>query len=100
MPLQQYHLELSLHAQRDLKKLPVAIQHDIVFNHLPKIEQDPYATTIPLAGALKGERSYHFGRKPEYRIICYIEADSIIVTLIGSRENIYQRAKRRKKFFG
>jgi mRNA-degrading endonuclease RelE of RelBE toxin-antitoxin system len=50
-----------------------------------------------LIGALKGERSYHFGRKPEYRIIYYIDNDLITVTIIGTREGIYKRAKRRKK---
>jgi mRNA-degrading endonuclease RelE of RelBE toxin-antitoxin system len=50
----------------------------------------------PLAGVLKGERSFHFGRKPEYRLIYYIEKSSIIITALGSREAIYKKAKRRK----
>jgi len=48
-------------------------------------------------GTFKGEHSYHFGRKPEYRIIFYVEDRSITVTIIGTREGIYKRAKRRKK---
>jgi len=39
-----------------------------------------------LLGTLKGERSYHFGRKPEYRIIFYPENNLITVTIIGTRE--------------
>jgi len=92
-----YHLELSLAAKRDLKRLPRSIQKEIVFKHLPEIVKDPFSKTEPLLGTLKGERSYHFGRKPEYRIIYYIEDDLIIVTIIGKRESIYKRAKRRKK---
>ena len=81
-----YELVLSPAARRDLKRLPVSIQKDIVFHHLPAIEKDPFSKTKPLFGTLKGERSYHFGRKPEYRIIFYIEETTIIITIIGTRE--------------
>jgi len=49
----------------------------------------------PLVGVLYKERSYHFGRKPEFRIIYSIEDNLITVTLIGTRESIYKKAKRR-----
>jgi len=62
-----YHLELSFAAKRDLKRLPRSIQKEIVFKHLPEILKDPFSKTEPLLGTLKGERSYHFGRKPEYK---------------------------------
>ena len=91
-----YRLELSPAAKRDLKKLPLNIQKDIVFKHLPEIQSEPYIKGSPLAGTLRGERSYHFGRRPEYRIIYFIENNSITVTIVGTRENIYRRAKRRK----
>jgi len=92
-----YKLELSAAAKRDLKRLPMSVQKDIVFNHLPIIENDPTAKSEPLSGAMKGERSYHFGRQPEYRIIFSMKNQIITVTIIGSRENIYKRAKRRGK---
>jgi len=92
-----YKLELSPAAKRDLKRLPLPVQKDIVFKHLPEIAGDPLLKTKPLVGTLKGERSYHFGRKPEYRIIFYLEEDTVTVTIIGTREGIYKRAKRRKK---
>jgi len=92
----EYAIELSPAARRDLKRLPLEIQRDIVFIHLPAIQGDPYKAGEPLRGVLKGERSYHFGRKPEYRIIYFVEGNSIIVTIIGTREGIYKRAKRRK----
>ena len=91
----KYRLLLAPAARRDLKKLPHHIQKQIVFEHLPEIECDPLGVGKPLFGALKGELSYHFGRKPEYRIIYFIENDLVVVTIIGSRENIYKRAKRR-----
>jgi mRNA interferase RelE/StbE len=92
-----YQLEISPAAKRDLKKLPNPLQKKIVFEHLPKIQEEPYSTSEPLIGTLKGERSYHFGRKPEYRIIYYIEEDLITVTIIGTREGVYKRAKRRRR---
>ena len=91
-----YKLDLSPAARRDLKRLPLSIQKEIVFQHLPEISRDPFSKTKPLVGIFKRERSYHFGRKPEYRIIFYIEEDSITISIIGTREGIYKRVKRRK----
>jgi len=92
-----HRLEISPAAERDLKRLPLSIQKDIALKHLPEIARDPFSKSKPLVGTLKGERSYSFGRKPEYRIIFYIEDDLIIVTIVGTREGIYRRAKRRRK---
>ncbi len=69
--LKAYSLEFSPAAKRDLKRLPYSIQKEIVFEHLPAIVKDPFSKSEPLVGAHQGERSYHFGRKPEYRIIFY-----------------------------
>lgn len=91
-----FKLELAPAAKRDLKKLPVDIQRKIVFHYLPLIQDEPYKMGQPLSGVLKGERSFHFGRKPEYRIIYFIENNLIIATAIGSREEIYKKAKRRR----
>jgi len=92
-----FSVELSPAAKRDLKKLPHSVQREIAFEHLPIIEEDPLGKSEPLLGTLKGERSYHFGRKPEYRIIFFIDEEMITVTIIGTRESVYRRAKRRKK---
>jgi mRNA-degrading endonuclease RelE of RelBE toxin-antitoxin system len=92
-----FSLELSPAAKRDLRKLPRAVQEEIAFEHLPEIQRDPHSRSEPLLGTLKGERSYHFGRKPEYRIIFFVEGEVITVTVIGTREGIYRRAKSRKR---
>ena len=91
-----YELELSPAAGRDLKSLPVNIQNEIVIKHLPIISNNPFQAGRPLVGALLKERSYHFGRKPEYRIVYFVEGKIITVTLLGSREGIYKKARRRK----
>jgi len=91
-----YILEISPAADRDLKSLPVNVQREIVIKHLPIIRENPFQAGRPLVGVLNKERSYHFGRKPEYRIIYFIEKQLITVTLIGSREGIYKKARRRR----
>jgi mRNA-degrading endonuclease RelE of RelBE toxin-antitoxin system len=91
----KYSLILAPAAKRDFKKLPQNVQNQIVFEHLPENERDPLGVGKLLFGVLKGELSYHFGRNPEYRIISFIDNNSVFVTIIGSRENIYKHAKRR-----
>ena len=90
-----YRLEVSPAAQRDLERLPPDVHKKIVLDHLPAIVKAPFFISRPLIGGLRGERSYHFGRKPEYRIIFYVEEDLVTVTVIGTREGIYKRARRR-----
>jgi len=94
--MSDYKLELSPAAIRDLKSLPLKVQKEIVLCHLPEIKENPYKTGRPLIGTLHKERSYHFGRKPEYRIIYFIEREMVTVTIIGTREGIYKKAKRRQ----
>jgi mRNA-degrading endonuclease RelE of RelBE toxin-antitoxin system len=92
-----YQLELAPAAKRDLKRWPLVIQPEIVNTHLPAIQSNPWSLSEPLSGTLKGERSYHLGRKPEYRLIFYLEDNLITVTIIGTRKGIYKRAKRKQK---
>jgi len=93
--MDQYGIELSPAAYRDLKALPQKVQREIAMIHLPIIKSKPYEAGKTLVGALRKERSYHFGRKPEYRIIYVIEGKVVTVTVIGTREGIYRKAKRR-----
>jgi len=90
-----YELELSSAAKKDLRNLPMNIQREIIFEHFPRIKERPFQSGRPLVGVLHKERSYHFGRRPEYRIIYFVEKDLITVTLIGTREGIYKKARRR-----
>jgi mRNA-degrading endonuclease RelE of RelBE toxin-antitoxin system len=90
-----YRLEVSPAAQRDLKRLPPNVRSEVIVDHLPTIARNPFRVSTPLIGGLRGERSYHFGRKPEYRIIFFVEDDLVTVTILGTREGIYRRARRR-----
>ena len=49
--MDQYDLELSPAAYRDLKALPEKIQREIVMVHLPIIEEKPYEAGRSLVGA-------------------------------------------------
>ena len=90
-------LEISPAAKRDLKRLPEKVQKEVLFTHLPTIKANPHEVGRRLQGTLKGERSYRFGRKPEYRIVYFVEGELITVTIVGTREGIYKRAKRRRR---
>ena len=79
--MEEYLLELSPAAYRDLKVLPHEIQKSIALNHLLRIAEQPYNVGKPLMGSLQGERSYHFGRRPEYRIIYNIEASLLFIAV-------------------
>jgi len=92
-----FTLRFRTAARRDLKKLPQNIQEEILLTHIPTIKANPYSVGFPLRGSLRSERSYHFGSNPQYRIIYIIEDEQIIVTTLGTREDIYKRAKRRRR---
>jgi mRNA-degrading endonuclease RelE of RelBE toxin-antitoxin system len=68
-----FALELSPAASRDLKSLLSRVQREIALTHLAIIKGKPFEVGKPLSGALNRERSYHFGRRPEYRIVYIIE---------------------------
>jgi len=92
-----FTLKLSPAANRSLKRLPDSVQKEIIYTHLPAIKKAPYKVGRPLRGTFKGEFCYHFGRKPEYRIVYLIEEELITVTILGTRESIYKRAKRQRR---
>jgi mRNA-degrading endonuclease RelE of RelBE toxin-antitoxin system len=48
-----YRPEVSPAAERDLRKVPRPVQEQIVFEHLPRIQDDPYLYGKPLIGKLK-----------------------------------------------
>jgi len=91
-----YEIKFSRRAARAMRKLPNKVQAEVLTTHLPKIASAPRDVGFSLRGKLKGEWSYHFGHHPEYRILYLIDDDEqlITVTTIGSREEIYKRAKR------
>jgi mRNA-degrading endonuclease RelE of RelBE toxin-antitoxin system len=90
-----FKLEFTTAARRDFKKLPPNVRNAIEQTHCPKIKSDPFGQGEPLRGDLVGVYSYHFGRKPEYRILYFVEGDSVVIIAIGPHNAAYRKAKRR-----
>ena len=91
-----YQITLSPATQRDLKKLPAQVRQAAFDQHLPKIAAVPKAVGEPLHGKLKGLLSYHFGHRPQYRILYSIEKEkTVLVVFVGTRENAYGEVSRR-----
>ncbi|MSS72127.1 MAG: hypothetical protein EXS64_11640 [Candidatus Latescibacteria bacterium] len=94
-----YELKAINAVKKDLNILNRATVKEIRENHFPRIKKDPHQADS-LGYAFKGLYSYHFRHVgTAYRIIyeIYEEENLIIVLLIGSRENLYERLRRRLK---
>ena len=91
----RYRVEFDTAAERDLKELPREVRREIYDIHLPKIQADPNATGEQLHGDLAGFRSYHFGHRPEYRMLYKITDDLVVIWIVDTRESVYKKAKRR-----
>lgn len=95
MPSDRTDVQLTLSAQKDLKKL----RHDMerVARELRKLEDDPLCGHT-LEGSLKGARSLEFSLRGggAYRAV-YVFHDQVvcIVFIIGAHENIYKKAESR-----
>ena len=92
-----YRVELAPAAERDIKKRPPSVRRGTVEVHLPRIASDPLGQGPPLHGAFAHYWLYHFGRRPEYRIIYSVEEQTVTikVILVGTRESVYKRLRRR-----
>jgi len=93
--------ELKFHpaVKRDLKKVGKSVAGEIKDKHFVNIKENPSASEN-LLHIFTGLKSYHFkAGDVEYRIIYEIhEVENIvIVLLVGKRENLYSKLKRRIK---
>jgi len=91
--------ELRFHpaVKRDLKKIGKSVAREIKDKHFKNIKENPSASEN-LSHMFKGLKSYHFkSGTAEYRIIyeIYQNKNIVIVLLIGKRENLYSKLKRR-----
>lgn len=83
--------------KKDIKALPKNVEKSIQYDYLPKLSENPFCGK-PLTGELRGYLSYSLTYQgTEYRIIYEIQKDRLIVLIImiGSCENIYNRLRRR-----
>lgn len=96
MTNRRYRVELVRDAEKDLKRLrPWTFQ---ATRALLRLEEDPYAGH-PLTGILRGTRALEFNLKGSgaYRAVYTVLANDLVcvVLIVGSHENIYERAERR-----
>jgi mRNA interferase RelE/StbE len=83
-----YEILLKPAAQRQLKKLPGAVQRELVAL-IERLSQDPRP---PGCKKLKGRQSQYRVRLGDYRVIYSIEEMALVVRIIkvGHRRDIYE----------
>ncbi|MEA3355989.1 MAG: type II toxin-antitoxin system mRNA interferase toxin, RelE/StbE family [Candidatus Bipolaricaulota bacterium] len=94
-----YRIETYSRVKRDLKRLDKRLQEQILEEHYPNIEADPYRA-YSLSHEFKGLWSYHISyRRSNYRIVyeIYPQDRIVLVIMIGSREGFYKALRRRIK---
>ncbi|MFQ4136030.1 type II toxin-antitoxin system RelE family toxin [Nodosilinea sp. PGN35] len=83
-----YEVLIKPAAQRQLKKLPRAVQVDLIAL-IERLAQDPRP---PGCKKLKGRQSQYRVRLGDYRVIYSVEEEALIVRVIkvGHRRDIYE----------
>lgn len=92
-----YRIEAVRAVKKDIRKLPNAVADLLETSHFPALKRDPHVGEA-LHQDLKGLWSYHFVHAgTQYRIIYEIDdaAQVVYILLIGPRENLYERLRRR-----
>ena len=85
--------------KKDLKKIEKSVADEIRGRHFVRIKENPFAAEN-LLHIFKGLKSYHFkSGNTEYRIIyeVYEDKNVIAVLLIGKREHLYEKLRRRRR---
>jgi mRNA interferase RelE/StbE len=84
----KYQVVLKPAAQRKLRKLPYAVQKDLI-NLLERLSEDPRPRGCK---KLKGRQNLYRVRSGEYRVIYGIEDSALIVRVInlGHRRDVYE----------
>jgi len=92
-----YKLIIPRSVENDLKKLPPQVQRKIVLKHLPAVQANPQQGKF-LQKQFRKLRKYRLSYLgTEYRIVYKVSESVKLITIImiGSRENFYERLKRR-----
>ena len=74
--------------EKDLRKLPPAVQSRIIAKlEFYATQKDPLEFAELLANHPLGDLRFRVG---DYRILCDLEQDTLLVTAIGNRRDIYR----------
>lgn len=86
-----YRVEVRPKAMEQLRVLPEAVQRKALAV-IAELGQNPYSSrTAALEGGLKGFRRARIG---DYRIIYYLEGETLQIAAIGDRSTIYKHLLR------
>ncbi len=95
-----YRYEFDAPAARDVERLcrhNVPLLVAILVEHLPAILLDPLAAGEKKKGDLAHVRAYPFNhRGTAYRLVYTLEGDVVTVVAIGTHDEAYARAARRR----
>lgn len=81
-------LVFTAHAIKDLKKFPVGVRKRILTKMEFIVESgDPLGYAKRLTNFELGEYRFRVG---DYRVVCDVEANELVVLLVGHRREIYR----------
>lgn len=88
-------IDISKTCAKDIKKFPAKIQKQLALKIL-ELSKDPNSQDVSL---LKGHSPYRRATSGEYRIIFYVNQETLLVDFIGKRndDEIYKKLKRSGK---
>lgn len=88
-------IDISKNCAKDIKKFPAKIQKQLALKIL-ELSNDPNAHDVSL---LKGHAPYKRATSGEYRIVFYVNQDTLYIDFIGKRndDEIYKKLKRSGK---
>lgn len=95
----RYRIEAVRAVKKDFRRLPPVVVAALEQEHFPALKSDPRLGE-PLRHEFKGLWAYHFSSLGiQYRIIYEIDDGHrvIYILLIGARENLYDRLRRRTR---
>ena len=90
-----YTVFFSPASERDVKKLPAAVQLELRDEHIPILAANPRAGKM-LHGPLRGYFSYDFrSAGVSYRVAYELMSGGLVVLMIDTRGNFYKKFSRR-----
>ncbi len=92
-----YELIIPNSVEKDIKKLPSQVQKLLADEYLPQIQNAPEQGKF-LHGQFRNFRSFRLSDQGvEYRVIYKVgkESNSVVLIMVGARENFYDRLRRR-----
>ena len=94
-----YELIIPNAVQKDLRRLSLQLQEELLYQHLPSVQATPHQFSF-LKGNFRGIRKYVLSfQGTEYRVTYRVieETKTVVLIMVGSREGYYERLQRRTR---